>query len=114
LTLPGFVHDICSAVHATAVASPFLQTLPLAKYGVEWIDPPCAIGHPFDDGTAAVVERSVEKTAAALGRDRDAYLRVFGGLVEAWPKIASSVLGPLRWPEHPFALAAFGLRALRS
>ena len=114
LTLPGFVHDVCSAVHATAAASPFLKTLPLAQYGVQWIDPPLAIGHPFDDGTAAVVERSVEKTAARLGRDGDAYRRVFGGLVDAWPKIGSSVLGPLRWPEHPLALAAFGLRAFRS
>jgi phytoene dehydrogenase-like protein len=114
LTLPGFIHDVCSAVHATAAASPFMCTLPLQKYGLEFIDPPAAIAHPFDDGSAAMVERSVERTAASLGRDREAYTRVFGGLQRRWPDIASSVLGPLRWPEHPLPFAAFGLRALRS
>ena len=114
LTLPGFVHDVCSAVHATAAASPFLRTLPLARYGVEFIDPPAAIAHPFDDGTAAIVERSVERTAAALGRDGEAYAQVYGGLQRNWPQLEASVLGPLQWPRHPFALAAFGLRALRS
>ena len=114
LTLPGFVHDVCSALHATAVASPFLRTLPLSKYGVEWIEPPAMLAHPFDDGTAAIVERSVDRTAAGLGRDRGSYASLFGGLVRAWPRLESSVLGPLRWPRHPFAMAAFGLRALRS
>src|ERR671929_1037536 len=57
LTLPGFVHDVCSAVHATAAASPFFRTLPLSEYGVEWIEPPAMVAHPFDDGTAAVIER---------------------------------------------------------
>jgi len=114
LTLPGFVHDVCSAVHATAVASPFFRTLPLAKYGVEWIEPPAMLAHPFDDGTAAIVERSVDATATGLGRDRASYTRLFGGLVRAWPRLESSVLGPLRWPRHPLAMAGFGLRALRS
>lgn len=114
LTLPGFVHDVCSAVHATAVASPFFRTLPLDRYGLEWIDPPAAIAHPFDDGTAVIVERSVERTAASLGRDGDAYRRIFGGLQHSWPKVEQSILGPLRWPQHPLALAGFGLKALRS
>lgn len=114
LTLPGFVHDVCSAVHATAAASPFIRTLPLQQYGLEFIDPPAAIAHPFDDGTAAIVERSVERTAAALGVDGPAYARVFGGLQQRWPQIGSSVLGPLRWPDHPLSFAAFGLRAFRS
>ena len=87
LTLPGFTHDICSAIHAMAVASPFLRTLPLERYGVEWIEPKAQLAHPFDDGTAAVVERSVEQTAAALGRDRSAYTRLFAGLVRNWPRI---------------------------
>ena len=113
LTLPGFVHDVCSAVHATAAASPFLRTLPLAKYGVEWIDPPAGIAHPFDDGSAAIVYRSVERTAAALGADREPYERLFGRLQHDWPSIEGFVLGPLRWPEHPVASASFGLRALR-
>ena len=114
LTLPGFVHDICSAVHATAVASPFLQSLPLASYGLQWVDPPAAIAHPFDDGSAIIVERSLERTAASLGRDGDAYTRIFGGIQRSWPSIQMDVLGPLRWPRHPVALAAFGLNALRS
>ena len=114
LTLPGFVHDVCSAVHATAAASPFFRTLPLARYGVEFIEPPAMVAHPFDDGTAAIVERSVERTAEAFGRDSEPYTRLFGGLVRGWPLIESSVLGPLRWPRHPLAMAAFGLRALRT
>ena len=113
LTLPGFQHDICSAVHAMAVASPFLRTLPLQKYGLEFIEPEAQLAHPFDDGTAAVVERSVEQTAAALGRDSAAYARLFGGLVRSWPRLERAALGPVTWPRHPVSLAAFGLRALR-
>jgi len=114
LTLPGFVHDLCSAVHATALASPFFRTLPLAQYGLEFIHPPLEVAHPFDDGSAAIVERSVERTAALLGRDDESYARIFGGLQRSWPNLESSVLGPLRWPQHPLAMAAFGMRALRS
>ena len=113
LTLPGFHHDICSAVHATAVASPFLRTLPLDKYGLEFIEPKVQLAHPFDDGTAAVVERSVESTAEGLGRDRAAYERLFGRLVRSWPRLERAALGPVTWPRHPISLAAFGLRALR-
>jgi len=114
LTLPGFVHDVCSAVHPTAIASPFFRTLPLQRHGLEWIDPPAAFAHPLDGGRAAIAERSVEATAAGLGADGAAYADLFGGVVRAWPRIEGSVLGPLRWPAHPFAMASFGLRALRS
>ena len=113
LTLPGFQHDICSAVHAMAAASPFLRTLPLQKYGLEFIEPEAQLAHPFDDGTAAVVERSVEQTAAGLGRDSAAYARLFGGLVRSWPRLERAALGPVTWPRYPVSLAAFGLRALR-
>lgn len=113
LTLPGFQHDICSAVHAMAVASPFLRTLPLQKYGLEFVEPKAQLAHPLDDGTAAVVERSVEQTAAGLGRDRAAYARLFGRLVRRWPRLERAALGPITWPRHPISLAAFGLRALR-
>jgi len=113
LTLPGFQHDICSAVHAMAAASPFLRTLPLQRYGLEFIEPEAQLAHPFDDGTAAVVERSVEQTAAGLGRDRAAYVRLFGGLVRSWPRLERAALGPVTWPRYPVSLAAFGLRALR-
>jgi phytoene dehydrogenase-like protein len=114
LTLPGFVHDICSAVHPFAIASPFWRTLPLAAYGLDWIHPPIMIGHPFDDGSAVVVERSLNATAAPLKGDGDAYLKTIGAVVKDWPRLERAVLGPFRFPEPPFALARFGLKALRS
>jgi phytoene dehydrogenase-like protein len=114
LTLPGFVHDICSAVHPLALASPFFRTLPLAAHGLEWIAPPIMIAHPFDDGSAAVVYRSIDRTAEELGADGRAYRNLFGSIAASWPRIEMSVLGPPRLPRHPFALARFGLKALQS
>ena len=114
LTLPGFVHDTCSAIHPFAAASPFFRTLPLASHGLEWIEPAAMLAHPFDDGTCTLVHRSVERTAAGLDGDGRAYTGLIGSIVEAWPRIEESVLGPLRWPRHPYDLARFGLRALRS
>jgi phytoene dehydrogenase-like protein len=113
LTLPGFVHDVCSAVHPFAVASPFFQSLPLARHGLEWLTPPVMLAHPFDDDPAACLFGSVDRTAAALGRDASAYQQLIGPLVESWPLIAGAVLGPLRWPRHPLAFARFGVRALQ-
>jgi phytoene dehydrogenase-like protein len=113
LTLPGFLHDVCSAVHPFAVASPFFRTLPLAAYGLEWVEPPAMLAHPFDDGSAALVHRSIDQTASGLGHDARAYRKLMQGLADAWPRLEQSVLGPLRWPDHPFALARFGLQALR-
>ena len=113
LTLPGFVHDVCSAVHPFAVASPFFRSLPLADYGLEWVEPPALLAHPFADGTAACVYRSVEETAQGLGADGAAYRRLFTRLVDDWPRIAEAVLGPLGWPRHPVALGRFGLHALQ-
>src|SRR5437667_2392874 len=78
LTLPGFVHDVCSAVHPFAIASPFFRTLPLEAYGLEWIEPPVMLAHPFDDGSAAAIVRSIEATAASFGRDGVAYRKLFG------------------------------------
>jgi phytoene dehydrogenase-like protein len=112
LTLPGFQHDVCSAVHPFARISPLFRTLPLAAHGLEWIEPPAMLAHPFDDGTCGVVYRSLDRTAAALGRDARSYRGVIGAVVDAWPEIESGVLGPLGWPRHPLALARFGLRAL--
>jgi phytoene dehydrogenase-like protein len=114
LTLPGFVHDICSAVHPFAVVSPFFRSLPLSAFGLEWIEPPTMLAHPMDDGSVACIYRSIERSAAALGDDAQAYRRLLGPLKDAWPSIEDSVLGPLRWPRHPIAVARFGLRALRS
>ena len=113
LTLPGFMHDVCSAVHPFAVVSPFFQSLPLATHGVEWISPPVMLAHPLDDHPAACLYGSIECTAEALGRDGAAYRQWLGPLAQSWPKIAESVLGPLRWPRHPLSLARFGFQALR-
>ena len=114
LTLPGFVHDVCSAVHPFARASPFFRTLPLESYGLEWIEPPAMLAHPFDDGGCAAIYRSIDRTAGGLGVDGDAYRRLIGAVARSWPRIEDAVLGPLRWPGHPAALARFGWRALRS
>ncbi|GAB2869597.1 phytoene desaturase family protein [Hymenobacter ruber] len=111
LTLPGFRHDICSAIHPLAAASPFFQTLPLARYGLEYISPPVAAAHPFDDGTAAVAA-SLADTARSLGPDAAVYERLLGPLVARWPNIANDVLAPLHFPQHPLDMARFGLSAL--
>lgn len=112
LTLPGFKHDICSAVHPLAVGSPYFETLPLAQHGLEYIYPQIAAAHPFDDGTAAVLLHSVEETAKLLGADEQAYLNLMKPVVKNWPLIAADVLGPLHFPKHPLLMAQFGLPAL--
>ncbi len=114
VTLPGFQHDICSAVLPLGVASPFFRTLPLEAYGLRWIYPPLALAHPFDDGTVATLERSVTATAATLGDDAGAYRSLMVPFVANWGALEGSLLGPLAVPRHPFALARFGLRAIRS
>ncbi|MGD9765384.1 MAG: phytoene desaturase family protein [Candidatus Binatia bacterium] len=114
LTLPGFAHDLCSAVHPLAVSSPFFRALPLREHGLEWIHPPAALAHPFDDGTAALLVPSVQATAATLAADAAAYERRIGALLPRWPELLPDLLGPPRWPRHPVSLARFGLTALRS
>ena len=114
LTLPGFVHDVCSAVHPLAAASPFFETLPLAAHGLEYIYPETAAAHPFDNGKAAVLKKSIEETARLLGEDEQAYLQLMQPVVKDWPLIAPDVLGPLRYPKHPLAMARFGFPALTS
>lgn len=114
LTLPGFTHDLCSAIHPFAVISPVFESAHLERYGLEWIEPPAMLAHPLDDEPAAVIYRSVDTTAEQLGRDGHTYRRLVGRAAESWSKIARSVLGPPTWPKHPFALARFGLEAIRS
>jgi phytoene dehydrogenase-like protein len=115
LTLPGFTHDICSAIHPFAVVSPFFRSLPLASHGLEWIDPPVMLAHPLDDGSAVLVHRSIDETAATLGGDAAAYRELFVPLASAWPRLQEFILGPLlAWPRHPIAVARFGLRALQT
>jgi phytoene dehydrogenase-like protein len=115
LTLPGFSHDPCSAIHPTALASPFFRSLDLARHGLEWIHSPAPLAHPLDGGRAAVLERSVGDTAAALENDGRAWRRTFGPLVRAADGLVPELLGPVvHVPRHPLALARFGLPALRS
>jgi len=115
LTLPGFVHDICSAIHPLSIGSPFFCMLPLAKYGLEWIHPLAPLAHPFDDGTAAMLERSIDTTSETLGgQDAAAYRKLMGSLVPDWNNLAADLLSPLHLPKHPIGLARFGLIAIRS
>ena len=115
LTLPGFVHDLCSAVHPLAVGSPFFSHLPLEKYGLHWIHSEIPLAHPLDEGRVAVLRRSVAETASSFAEDGPAYLRLMEPLVRNWENLASEFLRPiLHVPRHPFQLARFGLQALRS
>ena len=113
ITLPGFFHDVCSAVYPLAAGSPFFRSLPLQQYGLEWIEPPYSVAHPFDDGSAVIVERSVERTAAQFGKDAAAYRAMFGPLTVNWDSLAETLLGPPRWPKRPAQLMAFGWTALQ-
>ena len=115
LTLPGFKHDICSAIHPMGVMSPFFKTLPLAEHGLVWLDSPYPITHPLDDGSAAVLDLSVDKTAARLGGDGDAYRRLMQPFASNAAALFDEILRPLRLlPHHPFLLARFGLDGVRS
>lgn len=114
LTLPGFLHDVSSAVHPMAAASPFFQSLPLEQHGLTFIQPPLAAAHPLDSGTAAVLAHSVSDTANRLGKDAKAYLNLIEPIVKDWPDIAVDALSPLSFPTHPFKMAGFGLKAMTS
>ena len=117
LTLPGFIHDVCSAVHPLAVSSSFFRTLPLARYGLEFIDPEIPLAHPLDN-TAVALTRSVEETSAGLGADASAYLRVMRPLVRNADFLMRQFFAPLRltpaMAAHGPLLARFGLMAIRS
>jgi phytoene dehydrogenase-like protein len=115
LTLPGFHHDVCSAIHPMAIVSPFFRTLPLAEHGLVWLESPLAIAHPLTDGSAATMEISLDRTAARLGPDGDAYRALLGPFVKHNQALFSEILRPIRIvPRHPFVLARFGLTGLRS
>lgn len=114
LTLPGFKHDVCSAILPMALSSPFFRSLPLNKFGLEFIDPEIAAAHPFDDGSAAILNGSVETTASSLAEDGEKYRRLIGPMVDYWSNIEKDVLGPLPIPNHPIDMMKFGLKALPS
>jgi phytoene dehydrogenase-like protein len=113
LTLPGFLHDVCSAVHPLAAGSPFFKTLPLERFGLEWIQPDIPLAHPLDDGLAACLHRDIDLTADQLPGDSRAYRRLMKPLARNWENLSIEFLQPmLHWPRHPFVLARFGVPAL--
>ncbi|ODU55774.1 MAG: FAD-dependent oxidoreductase [Granulicella sp. SCN 62-9] len=113
LTLPGFRHDVGSSVYPLGVASPFFRELPLARFGLRWIEPEAVMAHPLDDGSAVMLEHSVEATAAGLGVDRAAWRRLMQPLAAGWSELCGEVLGPVvHLPRHPLLLARFGASAM--
>ena len=114
LTLPEFKHDICSAIHPLGYASPFLSSLPLTDYGLEWIHPDIPLSHPLDSGRAVHLYKSLEKTAQSLGVDRDFYTNIFEPLTNNWNSLAQDILAPLQWPNAPIQMAKFGFKAIQS
>lgn len=114
LTLPGFIHDICSAIHPLGVASPFFRKLSLEQQGLEWIQPPVPLAHPLEDGSAVVLERSIDLTCQNLGEDSLAYKKLIEPFVNNWENLAPDILAPLHVPKHPLILGKFGLLGMRS
>jgi phytoene dehydrogenase-like protein len=114
LTLPGFVHDICSTIHALGSASPFFHSLPLKDHGLEWIHPAAPLAHPFEGGGAAVLHRSLAETSKTLGQDARAYRMLMRPLVDRGEKLTTELLGQFRIPRHPLALARFAVDGIRS
>ncbi len=114
LTLPGFTHDLCSAIHPMAASSPFFTTLPLDKFGLEWMYPKVQLAHPLDDGSGAALYRSFEETAATLGPDGEKWTRLMKPFVEQWDDFRGALFNPvLRVPSNPVLFARLGLHAIR-
>lgn len=114
LTLPGFRHDVCSAIHPLALMSPFFRSLDLRPRGLEWIQPTVPLAHPLDEEPAVLLEPSLEATAKGLGEDAEGYRRLIGPVVRDRTKIVPELLKPLGIPSAPFPLMRFGPRAMRS
>lgn len=112
LTLPGFTHDICSAIHPLAASSPFFRKLPLEQFGLTYLQPALQAAHPFDNGTAAILDSSLDNTVQFLGNDGKAYRDLIAPLLKDWPLLAPDILGPLHFPDHPLLMAKFGLKGL--
>ncbi len=109
LTIPGVTHDVCSAVHPLAAASPFLRTLPLADHGLDWVHPEIDLAHPLDDGSAALLSRSLDHTCRSLDADGDAWRDLVEPIVTRWRDLAEGLLAPPIPPRHPLAMARFAL-----
>jgi phytoene dehydrogenase-like protein len=110
----GCIHDICSAVHPLGIASPFFNSLGLDAFGLEWINPPVPLAHPLDDGTAVLMERSLDTTVNSLSYDGRSYNKIMRPLVKNWDKLLPEILSPLHFPRHPLALARFCITASQS
>ncbi len=110
LTLPGFVHDVCSAVHPMGVLSPFFRRLPLEQHGLVWVRPAASVAHPMPDGDAVMLHRSLERTQSRLGRDARAWARLVGPFLESPHELLSDAMAPLRIPDHPLLMLRFALR----
>lgn len=114
LTLPGFKHDLASAIHPFGIGSPFFRTLPIEKYGLEWVHSDAPLAHPLEKGMV-LLERSLEATCLGLGTDATVYDTLLRPLVRDWQELMEAFMGPLlRFPNHPLLLARFGMRALPS
>lgn len=113
LTLTGFKHDICSAIHPMAMASPFMRSIPLAEHGLQFTYAPYEVAHPLLQGEGAVLHRDLQKMKDELGTDGNAYINLIESVVENWEGLAKDTMGPLRFPNHPIDLALFGLKALQ-
>ena len=115
LTLPGFHHDFGSAIYPLAAGSPFFSSLPLAGHGLQWIHSPAPLAHPFDDGTAVLLERDLDATKNSFGIDGAAWNNLMRPFVEHWSEFAPEILRPVSFfPRHPFLMARFGMVALQS
>lgn len=114
LTLPGFKHDVCSAIHPMAADSGFFQSLPLHDFGLEYITPPVAFAHPLDDGTAGAAYISLDETVESLGQDGKAYKNLMEPVIRDWRYLEPELFAPLHFPKHFFTLARFGSNAIRS
>src|ERR1700681_835314 len=115
LTLPGYRHDFGAAVYPLGAGSPFFSSLPLRDHGLEWIHSPAALAHPLDDGTAVMLERSLDQTSAALGIDGKAWDQLMRPFVKHWKEFAPQILGPVSFfPRNPLLMARFGILGLQS
>jgi phytoene dehydrogenase-like protein len=114
LTLPGFAHDVCSAVHPMAVLSPYLRQLPLEQHGLRWIRPRASVAHPLDNAPAVLLRKSLEVTSAELEGDCESYRRLVVPFLERPQELLEDAMAPLRIPHHPGLLLRFGLHAIRS
>jgi phytoene dehydrogenase-like protein len=112
ITIPGFRHDLCSAVHPLGASSPFFNSLPLADFGLKFLYPEIPLAHPFDDGTAIQLLPSLTETATGMGEDAEAYIKLIRPLVKSWPDLQDDVLAPLHFPKYPLDMARFGWSAL--